>query len=177
MNLDLKDIHVNTPMDEPKFLLMKLEHFPQDMIGRYKVMEMVDAKGNLNVRVEKVMYELPQAGNIANKLLEEKLKDFGYRQSIVTPGYWKYDWQDISFRLIGGNFGVKYVGKKHANHLLEALCKFYVVNKNEEGRQILMYYIRLGPKNKKVHLSVPGYCSEALQRFRHKRGKLQDKPH
>ena len=44
-------------------------------------------KENLYVRVEKGMYGLPQAGKIANKLLEERLKDFGYKQSTVTLGY------------------------------------------------------------------------------------------
>ena len=64
-------------MEEPEFLRMKIEYFPQDAIGNYKLKEKVDTKENLCVQVEKDIYGLPQASKITNKLLEERLKDFG----------------------------------------------------------------------------------------------------
>jgi hypothetical protein len=57
------------------------------------------------------MYGLPQAGIIAQGLLETRLKTAGYTQSKVTPGYWKHEWQPISITLFVDNFGVKYIGK------------------------------------------------------------------
>ena len=120
-------------MEEPEFLRMKIEYFPQDVIDHYNLKDKVDEKGNLYVRVEKGMYGLPQAGKIANKLLEKRLKKFGYTQSTVTPGFWKHDWRPISFTLVVDDFGVKYVGEQHLNHLLSALRKFYVVDKNDKG--------------------------------------------
>ena len=38
------------------------------------------------VEVRKGMYGLLQSGILANKLLEEKLAPFGYRQSQLVPG-------------------------------------------------------------------------------------------
>ena len=128
--LDIKDFYLNTPMKEPEFLRMKLTHFPEDVIDHYKLKDKVDEKGNLYIRVEKGMYGLPQAGKIANELLEERLKQFEYEQSTVTPGFWKHKWRPISFTLVVEDFGVKYVGEKHLTHLLTALRKFYVVDKN-----------------------------------------------
>ena len=110
MTLDIKDFYLNTPMEHHEFLRMKIDYFPQDVIDHYKLKEKVDEKGNLYVRVEKGMYGLPQAGVLANKLLGERLCEFGYRQSDTTPGFWKHIWRPISFTLVVDDFGVKYVG-------------------------------------------------------------------
>ena len=91
MTLDIKDFYLNTPMDSPEFLRMKLDHFPQDVIDHYGLNGKVDDKGMLYVRVDKGMYGLPQAEVIANKLLEKRLRDHGYRPSDTTPGFWKHD--------------------------------------------------------------------------------------
>ena len=76
--LDLKDFYLNTPMERPEFLRMKIDHFPQDVIDHYNLKNMVDDKGYLMVRVEKGMYGLPQAGIIAQQLLEKRLQAEGY---------------------------------------------------------------------------------------------------
>ena len=65
MTLDLKDFYLNTPMERPEFLRMKIDHFPQDVIDHYSIKDMVGDKGYLLVRVEKGMSGLPQAGIIA----------------------------------------------------------------------------------------------------------------
>eukprot|EP00804_Cyclotella_cryptica_P008442 CCRYP_003953-RC/>CCRYP_003953-RC protein AED:0.43 eAED:0.43 QI:0/-1/0/1/-1/0/1/0/141 len=49
------------------------------------------------------MYGLPQAGIIAQQLLEKRLALKGYRQSSITPGFWKHDWRPISFTLCVGD--------------------------------------------------------------------------
>ena len=133
MTLNLKDFYLNTPMERPEFLRMKIDHFPQDVIDHYCLKDKVDDKGFLLVRVEKGMYGLPQAGIIAQQLLEKRLQAEGYHQSATTPGYWKHEWRPISFLLVVDDFGVKYVGEEHANHLLAVLRKYYVVDKNAEG--------------------------------------------
>ena len=35
MTLDLKHFYLNTPMERPEFLRMKIDHFPQDVIDHY----------------------------------------------------------------------------------------------------------------------------------------------
>ena len=57
------------------------------------------------------MYGLPQAGLLANELLEKRLNEAGYRQSKLklVPGLWKHDWRPIQFTLVVDDFGVKYV--------------------------------------------------------------------
>ena len=79
VTLDIKDFYLNTPMEEPEFLCMKIEYFPQDIIDHYNLKDNVDEKGNVYVRIEKGMYGLPQDGKITNKLLEKRLKNLAAR--------------------------------------------------------------------------------------------------
>ena len=46
---------------------------------------------SIYVEVTKGIYGLPQAGLLANNLLEKRLNKHGYYQSKLVPGLWKYD--------------------------------------------------------------------------------------
>ena len=162
MGLDIKNFYLNTPMDRPEYLKMKLDNFPDDVIEHYGLREKADDRGFVVTRVEKGMYGLPHAGIIAQKLLEKRLNDEGYRQSTTTPGYWKHDWRPISFTLVVDDFGVKYVGKEHVDHLLSVLRQHYEVDKDEKGAKYCGITLDWDYAGKKVHLSMPGYCAEAL---------------
>ena len=45
LGLDLNGFYLNTPMDRPEFLRIKVENFPGDVINQYKLKDIVDAKG------------------------------------------------------------------------------------------------------------------------------------
>jgi hypothetical protein len=116
------------------------------------------------------MYGLPQAGIIAQELLEEHLRKAGYTQSKITPGYWKHTWCPISFTLVVDDFGVKYIGKEHVHHLLQVLRQDYKIEKDWEGTRYRMYLgitLDWDYTKRKVHLSMPSYVENALARFGH----------
>ena len=77
--------------------------------------------GYVYLKVWKGMYGLPQAGILAQELLVEHLVKEGYLQSKACPGLWKHVWRPITFSLIVDDFGVKYIGKEHADHLIQIL--------------------------------------------------------
>ncbi len=56
---------------------MKLELFPQDIIDLYALQNKVDHKGNVHCEVHHGMYGCPQAGIIAQELLEQCLLKAG----------------------------------------------------------------------------------------------------
>ena len=116
---------------------MKLDLFPQDIIDEYDLTSKVDQNGNVHCEVRRGMYGLPQSGIMAKELLEERLQKAGYKQSKLTPGYWKHEWQPISFTLIVDNFGVKYIGKEHVMHLINTLKEHYEVEEDWEGQRYL----------------------------------------
>ncbi len=74
------------------------------------------------------MYGLPQAGIIAQDLLTKRFNKAGYRQSKITPGYWRHDWRLISFTLVVDDFGVKYINKDDVEHLISSLSQDYTIN-------------------------------------------------
>ena len=49
-----------------------------------------DAKGAVYIVANHGMYDVPQSGLLANRLLEKRLNKHGYRQSKLAPGLWKH---------------------------------------------------------------------------------------
>jgi hypothetical protein len=124
------------------------------------------------------MYGLPQAGIIAQQLLEEHLQKDGYRQSKTIPGLWKHDTRLISFSLVVDDFRVKYVGEENAQHLLDTVQKYYKCSCNWKGEQYCGLTIKWDYEKWKVHLSMLGYAKKALTRFQHPPpAKRQDQPY
>jgi hypothetical protein len=124
------------------------------------------------------MYGLPQAGIIAQELLEERLLKAGYRQSKITPGYWKHDWRPISFTLVVDNFGVICIGKEHVHHLIQTLKEHYEIKEDWKGTWYLGITLDWDYKKREVHLSMPRYVERALAQFGNDiPKKLQHQPH
>jgi hypothetical protein len=157
---------------------MKLELFPEDIIQEYNLRIKVDAMGNVHCKVRRGMYGLPQAGIIAQELLQERLLKAGYHQSKVTPGYWKQDWRPINFTLVVDDFRVKYINETDVNHLIQALKQDYEIEEDWDGTRYLGITLDWDYKKREVHLSMPGYIEYALARFGHLIPKiLQHQPH
>jgi hypothetical protein len=64
------------------------------------------------------MYGLPHAGIFTNELLQRNLAKDGYRPTTHTHGLWTHDTLPISFSLGVDDFGVKYVGREDAEHVM-----------------------------------------------------------
>ena len=173
MTYDTKDFYLMTPMDRFEYFRMKLELFPQDIIDEYGLRDKVDTEGNVFCEVRRGMYGLPQAGIIAQDLLTKRLHQAGYRQSKVTPGYWRHEWRPISFTLVVDDFGVKYINKTDVEHLTSVLNQDYEIDLDWDGTRYLGLTLDWDYKLRKVHLSMPGYIEKACIRFGH---TMPDKP-
>ena len=95
---------------------MPIALFPEWIVKQYDLTKHVL---NLLIYLEMhwAVWGLPQAGILANKLLRKRLLPHGHYKCSNTPGLWKHHMQPISFTLVVNNFGVKYVGKEHVDHL------------------------------------------------------------
>jgi len=83
--------------------------------------------GYVYVEIRKAIYGLRHAGVLANKLLEEPLAPKGYSEVPHLSGLWKHISHPIKFTLVVDYFGVKYAGKKHTDHLINALKHYYKI--------------------------------------------------
>ena len=97
----------------------------------------MDDKGSIHIQANRGMYGLPQAGLLANELLEKRLNKRGYQQSKLVPGFFTHNWRPLQFTLVVDNFGVKYVGKEHATHLKNTIEENYTVTTEWNGRRYI----------------------------------------
>jgi hypothetical protein len=165
---NIKDFYLNMLMEQPEYIRMKLSNLPQEFVDLYNLTKIAEDNGTVYIKVQKGMYGLPQAGILAHRTLEQWLNEHRYQQSQVTPGLWKHLLRPISFTLCADNFGVKYVGREHVEHLLQALNMHYKCSQDWGGKKYLGMDIDWDYKQRKVHVLMLEYVPKALMRFQHK---------
>ena len=97
-----------------------LTMFPDHVAQQYQLQGKKN-NGFVYVEIRKAIYGLLHAGVLANKVLKKRLASTGYYEMPHTPGLWKHVYCPITFTLVVDDFGVKYVGKNNANHLVATL--------------------------------------------------------
>jgi hypothetical protein len=90
---------------------------PDEIQKQYNILDIVH-DGYIYAKIRKGMYGLPQAGILANKLLVKRL---ALHMDMKTRPL---------FSLIVDNFGFKYVGKEHTDHLIDTLQLYYPLSTN-----------------------------------------------
>ncbi|KAK1740972.1 hypothetical protein QTG54_008224 [Skeletonema marinoi] len=167
MTMDVGNFYLNTPLPRPEFLRLHIDDIPEEIITQYNLRQKVTDKGYTYVKATKGMYGLPQAGLLANELLEKRLNEAGYYQSKLVPGLWSHEWRPIRFSLVVDDFGVMYQGREHAEHLESVLKLHYPVKSEWDGKRYIGIFLDWDYTNRKVHLSIPGYKERALKQFNH----------
>ena len=65
---DIKDFCLNTPMEQPEFMWMKLSELPPKFVHLYNLNTIANDNGTMYIKVQKGMYSLPQAGILTHQL-------------------------------------------------------------------------------------------------------------
>jgi hypothetical protein len=158
------------------YIRIRLTDLPDEIIKEYKLKDKATPKGFIYLEVVKGMYGLPQAGLLANKLLENRLNKHGYFQSKLVPGLWKHKTRPIQFTLVVDDFGVKYVGREHAEHLKRVLEEHYKVTADWNGERYVGIHMKWDHVKQQVHLYMLDYVKKALIQFGHQINKQQNQP-
>ena len=124
MTIDIKDFYLNTNLTKFEYMKLPASILPPVIINKYQLANKFD-NNFIHIEIQKGMYGLPQAGIIAHKQLITHLATHGYHPTVHTPGLWKHSHQRIHFTLVVDDFGVKYINKDNADHLLTALQQLY----------------------------------------------------
>ena len=175
---DLKDFYLNTPLPRPEYIRVPLKQIPTKMMDLYNLHPLVH-NGYIYAEVTQSMYGLPQAGRISNDALIPILANAGYHQSKIIHGLFKHETRPIAFALVVDDFGIKYVGKEHADHLFQTLTNAeYKITIDWEGTTFCGLHLKWDYQHRTCDLSMPGYVQRALQKFEHPIPKKpQDSPH
>jgi hypothetical protein len=125
--LDMKDFYLNTPMKRCEYMQLKLNVIPEEIIIQYKFHEIATEDGCVYCKIQKGMYGLPQAGIIAQDLLQAHLAKVGYHQSKIIPGLWIHKTRKTCFMLVVDDFAIKYTSMEDVQHLIDALKQDYTI--------------------------------------------------
>ena len=117
------------------------------------------------------MYGLAEAGVLANKLISSHLEREGYYQCQFTPSLWRHTWRPITFTLVVDDFGVKFEGDCHANHLKKCLEKHYEVSIDWSGSLLCGINLDWNYKKCYVNTSMSGYIDKARHKYQHQMPK------
>ena len=112
------------------------------------------------------MYGLPQAGILANKLLKERLLQNGYFEVPHTPGLFRHKTRPVWFTLVVDDFGIKYVGKEHAQHLLGVLKEFYEIEEDWMGSLYCDITLDWHYDQQYVDISMVNYVLKQLAKYK-----------
>jgi hypothetical protein len=156
--IDITNFYLNTPLGRFEYMVINLSSLPQETIDKYDLIELAQ-DGKVYIEIQKGMYVLPQAGILANELLQRNLAKDGYRPTPHTHGLWRRDTRPISFSLVVDDFGVKYVGREHAERLMACIKNNYNISR---------LTLEWDYKKRTVDLSMPGYIKAALHKYQHK---------
>ncbi len=175
---DIKNFYYGTPMQRYEYMKMHLSFFPDEIITQYDLHNIKDSHGWIHMEIRKGMPGLKQAGRIANDRLTKHLAQFGYTPVERTPSLWTHRTRPITFSLVVDDFGVKYVGRTHADHLLKSLQQLYVVTEDNTGSLFHGLTIEWNYSDRYVDISMPKYVPAMLHKYQHpKPRRRQDAPH
>ncbi len=109
----------------------------------------------------------PPPGRYFGKQVTTKktLLPHGYYECANTPGLWKHSTCLITFSLVVNNFRVKYVGKEHADHLIQCIKKDYELTKDWTGDFYCSIQLIWDYNAQTLDISMPGYIKKVLQKY------------
>ena len=90
---------------------------PEHIKGQYKLEKKAN-NGYVYFEIRRSIYGLPQAGKLTNTALKEHLAPYGYFEVAHAPSLWRHITRPIVFSLVVDDFGVKYIHKDNADHLV-----------------------------------------------------------
>ncbi|KAL7530049.1 hypothetical protein ACHAXR_003282 [Thalassiosira sp. AJA248-18] len=137
---------------------MPVDLIPPEIIELYNLQPKIK-NGYVYMEIQRGMYGLPQSGMLANKLLKERLEEYGFAELPHTPGLFKHETRPIWFCLTVDDFGIKYFGKENANYLIDVLEKYYEMEVDWGGTLYCGVTLDWHYDEGYVDISMPGYVT------------------
>jgi hypothetical protein len=163
---DITDFYLGTPLPRTEYIRISLSQIPEAIQTKYKVHDLMATNSNhVMVAITKGMYGLPQAGILAQERLLNHLSKHGYRPVPNTPCLLRHDTRDVVFSLVVDDFGIKYKHQADAEHLLLVLQELYTITIDWSGAKYCGIHLKFDKTKRSVTLSMPGYVTNAIQRF------------
>ena len=90
--MDISNFYLGSPLGKPEYMRMPMKLMPDEIIDKYDL-KRFGHDGWVYIKIVKRMYGLPQAGKIANELLQKRVKMYGCHPVQFTPDLWTHVWR------------------------------------------------------------------------------------
>ena len=158
-------------------MILSLDLLPEEIIFQHNLKD-IARDGYVYLEIWKGIYGITHVGMLSNNVAVHVRRTYGYSSTAHTPGLWRHQTSPIYFTLVLENFGVKYVGLQHAEHLVAALADLYPLNTDREGKLYCDLTLNWDYNALTVDITMTGYTPEALNKFQHPTSQHQNNlPH
>ena len=164
--LYLENFYIGTPMALAQYMRLPIKIIPQEIIDIYNLNDIVE-DGWVYVKIVKGMYGLPEAVKKSNDLFKKLLDEAGYYPIQFTTEMWRHVWRPITFTLVVDDFGIKFEGDIHANHLVKTLIKRYNVTTDWKGGLFVVIKLKWDYKKLTLYIRIPTFIPTALHKYQH----------
>ena len=93
----------------------------------------------------------------------------GYYATQFTPELWIHVWRPLTFTLVIDDFGVKFEGDAHANHLVKTLKRYYDVTVDWKGELYVVIKLEWDYKNQTLDTHIPTFVPKSLKNYKHQK--------
>jgi hypothetical protein len=159
---DISDFYLGTDLDRPEYMRVHAKYLPQATRDQFEITLDNDYA---YCKISKGLYGLPQAGMLAQRKLIKHLAAHGYHLTPRTECLFRHETRPITFALVVDDFGIKYDGKEHLEHLLNVLRMDYRITVNETGSQFIGLNIDINRQQRTLRISMKDYVAKNLKRF------------
>ena len=117
------------------------------------------------IHIKLDMYGLPMASKPVNDILFKRMIKAGYHPCQYTLGPWKHVWRPITFDLVVDDFGIKFEGGTHINHLKIPLEKHHKVTVDQKGSKYIGIRLTWDYEGRTLHTIVPHFAKKSLNKY------------
>ena len=160
MCADEEKFYLVTPLDRPQYTRIPVELVPQEFTDANKLASQIK-NGYIYMKIIRGICGLPQASVLANKLLKkQRLEKHDYYKVDPTPGRFTHKTCPIWCTLVVDDFGVKYIGRQHAEHLMSILKQHYDMEEDWKGELYCGITLKWNYAEGYVDIAMPNYVGK-----------------
>jgi len=126
ISIDIEDYYLNSKLTTPEYMIVERKLVPQEIIDHYNL-EALFNNDKILIEVTGGMYGLPQAGKLAQDDLIKHLNQYGYYLCPDVDCLFSHITRSTTFVLTVDDFGIKFIDKNDAYHLIAALQDKYSI--------------------------------------------------
>jgi hypothetical protein len=85
VTMDLKDFYLNTPMERPEFIQIKMSDIPEDVIHQYKLQDIVKRMGTSTAESKKACMDYHKRASSRNNVCKLTLPPTAITSALLFP--------------------------------------------------------------------------------------------